>query len=134
MGTHFSTYSYTYTYTYSYSYTYSNASSYGDTNSHGDTKRHVYSDTDAMQGPMYTYAQAASDAKASPLAPIRGENPGTGKPGSNRRPDPYPPSHREGKWFVVRADERLTAFMELECDVGRMSGEALHENQVEHLA
>jgi len=53
--------------------------------------------------------------------------------------DPFLPfwiadAHREGKRFVVRADERLTAFMELECAVRRVSGEALHENQVEHLA
>jgi hypothetical protein len=52
--------------------------------------------------------------------------------------DPFLPfwianAQREGKRFVVRADERLTAFMELECAVRRVSGEALHENQVEHL-
>ncbi len=30
-------------------------------------------------------------------------------------------AHREGKHFVVRADERLSAFLELECAIRRPS-------------
>ena len=38
-------------------------------------------------------------------------------------------AHREGKRFVVRADEKLTAFVELEAAIrGAVSGEVLHEN------
>ena len=41
-------------------------------------------------------------------------------------------AHDDGKHFVVRADEKLTAFMELESAVGGpgsgVSGEALHKN------
>ena len=37
-------------------------------------------------------------------------------------------AHRDdGKRFVVRADEKLTAFLELESSV-RVSGETLHKN------
>jgi hypothetical protein len=39
-------------------------------------------------------------------------------------------AHRdEGKRFVVHADEKLTAFLELESAI-RVSGHALYENQV----
>jgi hypothetical protein len=37
-------------------------------------------------------------------------------------------AHRNGKRFVVRADEKLTAFMELEAPIRRGSGETLHDN------
>jgi len=37
--------------------------------------------------------------------------------------------HRgDGKRFVVRADERLTAFAKLQAAIRRVSGEALSEN------
>jgi hypothetical protein len=40
-------------------------------------------------------------------------------------------AHRgDGKRFVVRADDKLTAFLELEAAIRRVSGKALHENQV----
>jgi len=40
-------------------------------------------------------------------------------------------AHRgDGKRFVERADEKLTAFIELEAAIRRVSGKALHENQV----
>jgi hypothetical protein len=37
-------------------------------------------------------------------------------------------AHRDGQRFVVRADEKLTAFIELEAAVRRVSGQALREN------
>jgi hypothetical protein len=37
--------------------------------------------------------------------------------------------HRDGKRFVVRADEKLTAVLELEAALP-VSGKALHKNQV----
>jgi len=40
-------------------------------------------------------------------------------------------AHRDdGRRFVVRADEKLTAFAELQAAIRHVSGEALHENQV----
>jgi hypothetical protein len=39
-------------------------------------------------------------------------------------------AHGYGKRFIVRADEKLTAFAELQAAIRHVSGEALHENQV----
>jgi hypothetical protein len=38
-------------------------------------------------------------------------------------------AHGYGKRFIVRADELLTAFVELEAAIRRVSGEPVHENQ-----